>query len=129
VGFSLASPATWYVHRRLRDGQLPRRRRQMATPAATAPAARAVVAHAAAAPASAAPADGQGGLGAGEEGGGLGGDAAGRGETYGNMSASDPHRRTQLPNGICVPTQVISDNIDEFVAYSFVVQEYKSCRE
>jgi len=111
-GFSLASRATWYEHRRLRSRRPPLRRRQAATAAPPA----------AAAPAATAPADSQGDVGAGGEGGGSGGDATGGGETDGDTPVSVPQPYMQRPNGVCVPTQVFRDNIDDFVAYNFFVQ-------
>jgi len=110
--------STWFEHRRLRSGR-PHRPRTAEVAAAEASGAAA----AAAAPLAAdAPASGRGGVGDGE--GGAGGEAetvAGSGEAE-SGPAPNPEPPTLRPNGVCIPVKVVKDNIDDFVAYNFVVQ-------
>ena len=110
--------STWFEHRRLKSGRPPRPRT-----AEVAAAEASGAAAAAAAPLAAdAPAIGQGGVGDGE--GGARGDAetvAGSGEAEGGP-VPNPEQPTLRPNGNCIPVKVFKDNIDDFVAYNFVVQ-------
>lgn len=41
-------------------------------------------------------------------------------------ASSAPELHSVRPNGVCIPSQVFEENIDDFVAYTFVVQHCRS---
>jgi len=70
----------------------------------------------------AAGATGQGGEGDGDGGGGGADDATESSREAQSAPAPDSQPHKLRPNGVCIPASVFEDNVDDFVAYNFIVQ-------
>lgn len=120
-GSSLVPRSTWFVHQRQQSNRGARSWRRSAAdgipPAATVAPASAAVAAAAADPSLSTDHtenDGHGDVG------GPDGGAAAEDDV---QVAPAPETVTVRPNGVCIPLQVFKENIDDLVAYNFVVQQ------